>query len=61
MGWLDANEYLLIATTAGDRIDDLLSSTEIAMDAAAIADRHDVTESTHVCDLRRCAFGHLPV
>jgi hypothetical protein len=61
MGWLDANEYLLIAATAGDRIDELLSSTEIAMEAAAIAERRDVTEPTHVCDLRRCAFVHLPV
>jgi len=61
MGWLDANEYLLIAATADDRIDELLSSTEIAMESAAIADRHEVTESPHACDLRRRAFGHLAV
>lgn len=61
MGWLDANEYLLIEATARGRVDDLLASTEIAIERAAIADRRGVTEPAHFCDAPGCALGHLPV
>jgi len=61
MGWLDANEYLLISATARDRVDDLLASTEIAIERVAITDQRTVTESAHFCDVRGCALGHLPV
>jgi hypothetical protein len=61
MGWLDANEYLLIAATARDRLDDLLASTEIAIERAAVADQRRVTQSAHFCDVPGCALGHLPV
>jgi hypothetical protein len=61
MGWLDANEYALIAPMAKDRVDDLLSSTEIATERAAISDQRGPTESARFCDARGCTFGHLPV
>jgi hypothetical protein len=61
MGWLDANEYALIAPMAKDRVDDLLSSTEIATERAAISDQRGPTESAHFCDVRGCTLGHLPV
>ena len=61
MGWLDANEYLLIAVAAKDRVDDLLSATEHAIESAAIADQRGVTESAHFCDARGCVLDHLPV
>jgi hypothetical protein len=61
MGWLDANEYLLIAATARDRLDDLFASTEIAIEQAAVADQRRVTKSAHFCDVPGCALGHLPV
>jgi hypothetical protein len=61
MGWLDANEYVLITTAAKARVDDLLSATELAIESAAIADRRGVTESAHFCDARGCELGHLPV
>ena len=59
MGWLDANEYLLISATARDRVDDLLASTEIAIERVAITDQR--MESAHFCDVRGCTLGHLPV
>jgi hypothetical protein len=61
MGWLDANEYLLISATARDRVDDLLASTESAIERVAITDQRTVTEPAHFCDVRRCTLGHLPV
>jgi len=61
MGWLDANEYLLISATARDRVDDLLASTQIAIERAAITDQRTVTESAHFCDVRGCTLGHVPV
>jgi hypothetical protein len=61
MGWLDANEYFLIEATARDRVGNLLASTEIAIERAAIADQRGVTESAHFCDAPGCALGHLPV
>lgn len=61
MGWLDANEYFLIAATARDRVDDLLASSKIAIKGAAIADRRTVTKPAHFCDMPGCAFEHLPV
>ncbi len=61
MAWLDANEYFSIATRARDRIDELLSSTEIAIERAAISDQRGVTEAAHFCDVPGCALGHLPV
>jgi len=63
MGWLDANEYDVIATMARERVDDLLSSTEIAIERAAIADQRGPTESAHFCAARGCTLtlGHLPV
>jgi len=51
MAWMDANEYFLIAGTARDRIDDLLSSTEIAIERAAISDQPGPTEPAHICDV----------
>ena len=61
MGWLDANEYFLISVTARDRVDDLLASTEVAIERAALADPRKVTESAHFCDVPWCALSHLPV
>jgi len=61
MGWLDANEYLLISATARDRVDDLLASTEIAIERVAITDQRTVTDTAHLCDVRGCTLGHLPV
>jgi len=61
MGWFDANEYVLIATMARNRVDDLLASTELALERAAIADQRVVGESAHVCDARGSELGHLPV
>jgi hypothetical protein len=61
MGWLDASEYALIAPMAKDRVDDLLSSTEIATERAAISDQRSPTESAHFCEARGCTLGHLPV
>jgi hypothetical protein len=61
MGWLDANDYLLISATARERVDDLLTSTEIAIERIAITDQRTVTESAHFCDVRGCTLGHLPV
>ena len=60
MGWLDANEYLLIAAVARDRVDGLLGSTELAIESAAITDR-PLVEPAHFCDAPTCALGHLPV
>ncbi len=51
MAWMDANEYFLIAGTARDRIDDLLSSTEIVIERAAISDHPGPTEPAHICDV----------
>jgi hypothetical protein len=61
MGWLDANEYLLISATARDRVDDLLASTEVAIERVAITDQRTAAASGHVCDVRGCTLGHLPV
>lgn len=61
MAWLDANEYFLIVTVARDRVDDLLSSTELAAESAAVPDRRVVPESARFCDARGCALGHVPV
>jgi hypothetical protein len=61
MGWMDANEYFLIVATARDRVDDLLSSTGLAIERAAIADRRGVTEPAHFCDAQGCTLSHLPV
>ncbi|HEY7541319.1 MAG TPA: hypothetical protein VIF11_14320 [Methylomirabilota bacterium] len=61
MGWLDANEYLMISTTARDRVDDLLASTAIAIERVAITDQRTATEAAHFCDGRGCTLGHLPV
>jgi len=60
-GWMDANEYFLIVATARDRVDDLLSSTEHAIEGAAIADQRGVTEPAHFYDAQRCTLSHLPV
>jgi len=46
---------------ATERVDDLLSSTEIAMEQAAIADQRGPTESAHFCAARGCTLSHLPV
>ena len=61
MGWMDANEYFLIVATARDRVDDLLSSTGLAIERAAIGDRRGVTEPAHFCDTQGCTLSHLPV
>jgi len=61
MGWLDANDYFMIAVMATERVDDLLSSTEIAMEQAAIADQRGPTESAHFFAARGCTLSHLPV
>ncbi|MGH7304002.1 MAG: hypothetical protein ACRELZ_11965 [Candidatus Rokuibacteriota bacterium] len=58
---MDANEYFLIEATARDRIDDLLSSTEIAIERAAISDRRGVIEAARLCDVPGCVLRHLPV
>jgi hypothetical protein len=58
---MDANEYFLIVATARDRVDDLLSSTGLAIERAAIADRRGVTEPAHFCDAQGCTLSHLPV
>ena len=60
-GMMDANEYFLITATARDRIDDLLASTEIAIERAAISDRRGPTEAAHICNVPGCALEHLPV
>jgi hypothetical protein len=52
MGWLDASEYFLIVATARDRVDDLLSATELAIERAAIADQRSVTEPARFRDTR---------
>jgi hypothetical protein len=61
MAWMDANDYFLIVAAAGDRIDDLLSSTELAIERAAISDQRAPAEPAHFCDVPGCALGHLPV
>jgi len=61
MGWLDANDYFMIAVMATERVDDLLSSTEIAMEQAAIADQRGPTQPAHFCAARGCTLSHLPV
>ena len=61
MGWLDASEYDMIAIMTTERVDELLSSTEIAIEQAAIADQRGSTESVHFCAARGCTLGHLPV
>jgi hypothetical protein len=61
MAWFDANEYFLIAATARDRVDDLLSSTELAIEAAAIADQRGAAPVAHFCDARGCILCYLPV
>jgi hypothetical protein len=59
---MDANEYFLITATARDRIDDLLSSTETAIERVAISDQRGPTDPAHVCDVSGCcALRHLPV
>jgi hypothetical protein len=61
MAWLDANEYFTIAAAARDRVDDLLSSTELAIEAAAIADQRGASPAAHSCDVRGCVICYLPV
>jgi hypothetical protein len=61
MAWMDSNDYFLIVETARDRIESLLSSTEIAMETLATSDRRRPTESAHLCDVPGCALVHLPV
>jgi len=61
MGWLDANEYLLIASAARDRVDDLLESAALAIERAAITGRRIVTEPAHSCDMPGCALRRVPV
>jgi hypothetical protein len=61
MTWLDANEYFLIAAAARDRVDELLSSTELAIEAAAIADQRAAPPAAHFCDARGCVLCYLPV
>ena len=61
MGWMDANDYYLIEATARDRVDDLIASTEIAIESAAIADQRGVTASAHFCDVSGCDLHRLPV
>ena len=61
MAWIDSNDYLLIVATARDRIDSLLSSTEIAIETKATSDRRRPPEPAHVCDVPGCALVHLPV
>ena len=59
---MDANEYFLITATARDRIDDLLSSTETAVERAAMSDQRGPTDPAHVCDVPGCcSLAHLPV
>ena len=58
---MDSNDYVLIEATARDRIDSLLSSTEIAIETAAASDRRRPPEPAHVCDVPGCALVHLPV
>ncbi len=62
MPWMDTNEYFLIAAIAKDRVDQLLSSTEIAIELAALSDdRRAPAEPAHFCDLPGCTLAHLPV
>ena len=61
MGWLDANEYLLIASAARDRVDDLLASAELAIERAATTEQSMVTEPAHSCDMPGCTLHHVPV
>jgi hypothetical protein len=61
MAWMDSNDYLLIVATARDRIDSLLSATEIAIETKATSDRRRPREPAHVCDVPGCALVHLPV
>jgi hypothetical protein len=61
MGWLDANDYDMIASMASERVGDLLSSTEIAIESAAITDQRGPTECAHFCAAGGCTLGHLPV
>ena len=58
---MDANEYFLITATARDRIDDLLSSAETAVERAAMSQRGP-TDPAHACDVPGCcSLGQLPV
>jgi len=61
MGWLDANDYFLIAAMATERIDELQSSTEIAVERAAIADQRSATLPAHFCAARGCVLCPLTV
>jgi len=67
MGWLDANEYFVIATSARERVDELLSSSELVssteplIERGAVTDERGVPEFAHFCDVRGCTLGHLPV
>jgi len=61
MAWLDANDYFMIAAMATERIDELQSSTEIAIERAAIADQRSATQPAHFCAARGCVLCHLPV
>ncbi len=61
MAWMDSNDYILIVETARDRIDSLLSSTEIAIETAATSDRRCPTEPAHSCDMPGCTLVHQPV
>jgi hypothetical protein len=61
MGWLDANEYFTIVTLVRERVDGLLSSTELSIERSVAADERGVPEFAHFCDVRGCSLGHLPV